>query len=379
MEAPRSVRRTHTPSRTGLTARAVRMPSRLGATPGVKAPTQFEVPLSTRAAAADAAPATGKNLKSILKRLNFSATKARAAAAAHTGDEVPSTAAAAPPATAAGPVAQSTIKQLQFDVGATPAAPTAAKPSGRHVSFDATTVSPAPRGSRLGRSSGAPASALRTPEPPIQEEASGGSSEDADAGAGSVNSAAAGHTPYDRRLSSLFRKYQVAGTPELADADLDDLVADGEWAARVLGRPVGWFDRQVMHCGTVLCPTMRPLPTQQQLFSLCSCLTAAAPPCLPRPSCRRGALALLEAPLLRVGARVNQGAGQEVHLGRGAQPAGPQHQPRPCCSSRCCRGRSRGSHAAGCQGRHPRGWQQPRHGTDASRPGEQHDEAQRAV
>lgn len=213
------------------------MPSRLGATPGAKAASQFEVPLSARAAAADAAPATGKNLKSILKRLNFSATKARAAAggtaaAAQAGDEAPATAAAAAgPAPTAGPAAQSTIKQLRFDVGATPAGPTAAKPGGRHVSFDATTVSPAPRGSRLGRSSGAPASALRTPEPPIQEEASGGSSEDG-AGAGSVNSAAAGHTPYDRRLSSLFRKYQVAGTPELADADLDDLVADGERLAR---------------------------------------------------------------------------------------------------------------------------------------------------
>ncbi|PRW32975.1 hypothetical protein C2E21_8057 [Chlorella sorokiniana] len=204
------------------------MPSRLGATPGAKAAAQFEVPLSARAAAADAAPATGKNLKSILKRLNFSATKARAAAAAHAGDEPPATAAtAAQAAPTAGPAAQSTIKQLRFDVGATPAVPTAAKPGSRHVSFDAATVSPAPRGSRLGRGSGAPASALRTPEPPIQEEASGGSSEDGGAGAGSVNSAAAGHTPYDRRLSSLFRKYQVAGTPELADADLDGLVADG--------------------------------------------------------------------------------------------------------------------------------------------------------
>lgn len=226
------MRRTHTPGRTGLTARAVRMPSRLGTTPGAKAPPQFEVPLSARAVAADAAPATGKNLKSILKRLNFSATKARAAAAAHAGDEAPSTAAAAAaPVPGAGPAVQSTIKQLRFDVGATPALPTAAKPGSRHVSFDAATVSPAPRGSRLGRSSGAgtaPASAMRTPEPPIQEEASGSGSEDGGAGAGSVNSAAAGHTPYDRRLSSLFRKYQVAGTPELADADLEDLVADGE-------------------------------------------------------------------------------------------------------------------------------------------------------
>lgn len=337
MEAPRSVRRTHTPSRTGLTARAVRMPSRLGATPGVKAPLQFEVPLSARAAVADAAPATGKNLKSILKRLNFSATKARAAAAAHGGDEVPSTAAAAaPPTTAAGPAAQSTIKQLRFDVGATPAAPTAAKPGGRHVSFDATTVSPAPRGSRLGRSSGAPASVLRTPEPPIQEEASSGSSEDADAGAGSVNSAAAGHTPYDRRLSSLFCKYQVAGTPELADADLDDLVADGERAARVLGRPVGWFDRQVtMHCGTYVRPCAPCPPNNSSFLSVAASLPPPLP-AWPRPSCRRGALTLLEAPLLRLGARVNQGAGQEVHLGRGAQPAGPQHQPCPCCGNRCC-------------------------------------------
>lgn len=230
-EAPRSVRRTHTPSRTGLTARAVRPPpSRLGLTPGAKPATeQFEVPASARAVAA---PATGKNLKSILKRLNFSATKAKAAAtvaAAPTGGDAPHT--LARPAQPAAAAAESTIKQLRFDMGGvTPAAATAAKQAGRHVSFDAATVSPAARGARALGSAG-PSSTLpaRTPEPAIAEEASEeGSQEGSQGGASTVNSAAAGHTPYDRRLSSLFAKYHVGGlTPELPDSELEDLLAAG--------------------------------------------------------------------------------------------------------------------------------------------------------
>ncbi|KAL4422795.1 hypothetical protein ABPG75_008992 [Micractinium tetrahymenae] len=231
-EPPRSAaRRTHTPSRTGLTARAVRLPSRLGLTPGAKQPEQFAVPAS--AAVAGLAPATtGGNLKSILKRLNFSTTKGRAAAAPAAGD---GSAAALPivqrqPATAVA--AESTIKQLRFDMGATPAASTAARPAaaGRHVSFGAGTVSPAARVRPARPSAAAGTPAWRTPQPTILEDDSAGSSGSEGGGtpgAGSVNSAAAGHTPYDRRLSSLVRKYQVAGTPELPDAELDEFVAGG--------------------------------------------------------------------------------------------------------------------------------------------------------
>jgi hypothetical protein len=57
-----------------------------------------------------------------------------------------------------------------------------------------------------------------------------GSSGSDDGAVGSVNSARAGHTPYDRRLSSLVRKYQVAGTPELPDAALETIVEGGERA-----------------------------------------------------------------------------------------------------------------------------------------------------
>lgn len=242
-------RRTHTPSRTGLTAKAVRLPSRLGLTPGAKQPEQFVVAAGGQvegkgAGAAPASAGVGNNLKSILKRLNFAShTKGRAAPAAPT-DAPASSALHRQPAAVAAAVAaapESTIKQLRFDAGTTPAAGTAAKPAGagRHVSFDAATVSPAARSrpTLLANGSGAalPATAWRTPEPTIQEEdsaSSGTGDEDDGSGpaGGSVNSARAGHTPYDRRLSSLFRKYQVAGTPELPEADLDDLVAGGECA-----------------------------------------------------------------------------------------------------------------------------------------------------
>lgn len=204
------------------------MPSRLGLTPAGKQPEQYIMP--ALAAAAGQAPASaagvGGNLKSILKRLNFSNTKGRAAAVAAAAD---ASAAALPTGHSepAGVAVESTIKQLRFD-GATPAASTALQPAaaGRHVSFDASTVSPAAgvRPVRLPGAAGTPT--WRTPQPTIEEEDSAGSSGSEESGtpvAGSVNSAAAGHTPYDRRLSSLIRKYQVAGTPELPDAELDEL------------------------------------------------------------------------------------------------------------------------------------------------------------
>lgn len=284
-EPPRSVRRTHTPSRTGLTARAVRPPpSRLGLTPGTKpAAEQFEVPASARAAAA--APATGKNLKSILKRLNFSATKAKAAAtvaAATGGGDAPHT--LARPAQPAAATAESTIKQLRFDVGATPAAATAAKPTGRHVSFDAATVSPAARGARALGSAG-PSSALpaRTPEPAIAEEGSedGGSQDSGSAGgASTVNSAAAGHTPYDRRLSSLFRKYQVGGlTPELPDAELEELLGPpgGRWERGGCCALGGWVLAWLVR--------MRELQVVGSPELSCRGSTCAYPP--PPAACRR--------------------------------------------------------------------------------------------
>lgn len=222
------------------------MPSRLGLTPGAKAGELFEVPATARRAAG-AAPPTGKNLKSILKRLNFSATKAKVAATVAAHPAAPGTGAPATaqvsythqPQAAAGAAAQSTIKQLRFDAGATPTAVTA-KPGARHVSFDAATVSPVVRGGRPGAVMGSTGpSHMRTPEPAIQEESSG-----EEGGPSTVNSAAAGHTPYDRRLSSLFRKYQVAGTPELTDAELDELVAEGGsgvlgWACCVEGAVAG--------------------------------------------------------------------------------------------------------------------------------------------
>lgn len=233
---PSAPRRTHTPSRTGLTARAVRLPSRLGLTPGERQPDPPPFAVAASSAAGGAAPATtrgaGGNLKSILKRLNFSTTKGRGAAAPAAGDASAAglpTVQRQPTASAA---AESTIKQLRFDVGATPAA-TAAAPSGaggRHVSFDSAAVSPAARERPVRPTNAAGTPTWLTPEPTVLEADSAGSSGSEGSStpvAGSVNSAAAGHTPYDRRLSSLMRKYQAAGTPELPDDELDELAAGG--------------------------------------------------------------------------------------------------------------------------------------------------------
>lgn len=272
-------------------------PSRLGLTPGGKQPELFAVPAGTasKPAAAAAAgtlpqPTTGGGggLKSILKRLNFSGTKARGMPSIAAGG-ASTVAAAAAPRQPAGPAAQSTIKQLRFDAGATPAAGTTTDRHGgaRHVTFDAATVSPAARTrhSCPGSAAGAASAALPfTPEPTIREEDSVGS--DDAPGGGSVNSAAAGHTPYDKRLSSLFRKYQVgtsvavrnpsawsipggevtaplpeslpknhpcaapmlprqeAGTPELGEAELDALVEGGE--------PLGLHGVMGEVCGEVI-------------------------------------------------------------------------------------------------------------------------------
>lgn len=243
-EAPRSVRRIHTPNRTGLTNRAVRLPSRLGATPGAKQPEQFAVPPSTtraeaRAAAAAPLPPTA-GIKSILKRLNFSTSKQKAARVAATSAVAPSAAAPAfkPGFSAAQLQPESTMKQLRFDGGAS-VGPAAAP---RHVRFDAATASPAPRTRQVvAHSADTPAAAsvaFGTPTPAIpeaeeeDEQASRGSGEEESAAAGvggSVNSARAGSTPFDRRLSSLFRKYQVEGTPELGEEELGGLVDGGEW------------------------------------------------------------------------------------------------------------------------------------------------------
>jgi hypothetical protein len=204
----------------------VRLTSRLGQTPGDNQPEQFEVPPSAQVTAA---PAASGGVRSILKRLNFSTTKARRqAAAAASAAQAQGPFEAGPSTSGAQPQAQSTIKQLRFDLGATPSASTASRQAQhRHVTFEAATVSPATRTCTAKFPAPGTAAQLRTPTPPtIQEEGSGEGSEDV--GGGSVNSAAAGHTPYDRRLSSLFRKYQVAGTPELADDELDELVANGK-------------------------------------------------------------------------------------------------------------------------------------------------------
>ena len=359
-EAPRSVRRTHTPSRTGLTSKAVRLPSRLGVTPGGKHPEEFVVPPSARTAAAAAAaaaagpagaaaPATAgnHNLKSILKRLNFSTAKGAAAAASVAAAVVPaSEAAAGGQAASAAPAAarqqqaqgQSTIKQLRFfDFAATPGpygvagstSTAAGAPADRHVSFDAATVSPAVRSTRrpAAASAAAPAPLLRTPEPAIQEEDSGSGGEDAAGGAGgaggSVNSARAGHTPFDRRLSSLFAKYQVGGTPELLpEAELDGLVAEGGWA--------GWLGRAGAACG---CCTI-------QFTSHCLLLLAPAciAPCSPCCICRLGAVSLLAPPLLRLCARVDPGADHQVCVGHRRQPAGadtPRRDTPPCQPCLC--------------------------------------------
>lgn len=241
-EAPRSVRRIHTPNRTGLTNRAVRLPSRLGATPGAKQPEQFAVPPSTtraeaRAAAAAPLPPTA-GIKSILKRLNFSTSKQKAARVAATSAVATSAAAPAfkPGFSAAQLQPESTMKQLRFDGGAS-VGPAAAP---RHVRFDAATASPAPRTRQVvAHSADTPAAAsvaFGTPTPAIpeaeeeDEQASRGSGEEESAAAGvggSVNSARAGSTPFDRRLSSLFRKYQVEGTPELGEEELGGLVDGG--------------------------------------------------------------------------------------------------------------------------------------------------------
>lgn len=171
------------------------------------------------------------NLKSILKRLNFSTTKGRGMAAPVAGGASAAGLPTVQHEPAAPAVVESTIKQLRFDVGATPAASTAPRPAGggRHVSFDAAAVSPIAQARHVQQPTAAGTPAWLTPQPIVEGSAGSSSSEGSGTpAAGSINSAAAGHTPYDRRLSSLIRKYQAAGTPELPDDELDELAAGAQ-------------------------------------------------------------------------------------------------------------------------------------------------------
>ena len=158
---PQSAARALTPTRTGLTGRALRVPSRLANTPG--------------AVGVDGTNPQPTKFKGILKKLQFSAVT------------IESTGPLYDPAT--------TTKRLQFEgVQETPLG------SSLPGTFGADTASPAH--SRPGK----PYSTLfQTPEA-IFEGESGEESEEEVAN-GTVNSRNAGATPFDRRLSALFAKY----------------------------------------------------------------------------------------------------------------------------------------------------------------------------
>lgn len=159
-----------TPSKTGLTGKALRVPSRFARTPGLsKAATEHAEP----AAINTAAP---KTLTSVLKKLTFSAAK---------------------------PALKSETPMPAADS----ATPGPSKQASRHVSFDAGTMSPAARPATKRQSN----VQFQTPQPTIEE------SEVMDSPAPSqVNSINAGQTPFDSRLSGLFRKYNTSDTPSMA-------------------------------------------------------------------------------------------------------------------------------------------------------------------
>eukprot|EP00887_Chlorella_sp_A99_P007262 scaffold2.g7262.t1 len=213
--APLTARKTFTPSRTGLTGRAQRVAgtSRFAKTPG------GALPAGQGAAAGAATAGTSKQTVALKKKLSFTVTKLRQ----QQGEDEAAVLATAGPASripAADPAA-TTTKHLRF--GATPAAATAGRQGAgpRHVTFDASTVSPAARGRPPAV---APAAApYQTPEPPILEEGSASSLEE---GGCTTNTTNAGRTPFDRHMSSLFRKYAADATPEALDDDLLESLED---------------------------------------------------------------------------------------------------------------------------------------------------------
>ncbi|GAB4820054.1 hypothetical protein N2152v2_007100 [Parachlorella kessleri] len=181
-----------TPSKTGLTGKAVRVPSRFARTPGAAAPAAAAVPY-----AGTATTAAKPTLTSVLKRLTFSAAKPGLATA---GAESSSSATPHP------------HRQ-------------------RHVSFGAGTVSPAARPA-LRRQSHVH---FQTPQPTIEE------GEAAESPAPSkVNSVNAGRTPYDARLSGLLHRYKLPGTPEVPSSDEGN--SDDDADQEPVGRSPSWRD-----------------------------------------------------------------------------------------------------------------------------------------
>ena len=177
-----------TPSKTGLTGKALRVPSRFARTPGAVAPAAAAAP-GTGTAATAAKP----TLTSVLKRLTFSAAKPGLASA----------------------IAESSSS-------ATPH-----PHRQRHVSFGAGTVSPAARPAVRRQSQ----VHFQTPQPTIEE------GEAADSPAPSeMNSVNAGRTPYDARLSGLLRKYRLPGTPEVPSSEEENSEDGGKqggcWAPK---------------------------------------------------------------------------------------------------------------------------------------------------
>ncbi len=172
-----------TPSKTGLTGKALRVPSRFARTPGVAAATAGQ----DAGTAAGTAAAPKATLTSVLKRLTFSAAKPGLVGGGGQGDS------SGTPA----------VKQ-------------------RHVSFGAGTVSPATRPAARRQSH----VQFQTPQPTIDEN-------EAESPAPSqVNSVNAGRTPYDARLSGLLRKYSLLDTPAVStDAEEEDgQEEEGEWS-----------------------------------------------------------------------------------------------------------------------------------------------------
>ena len=219
-----SARKGLTPGKTGLTGKALRVPSRFAKTPGV-----------SRAAEAPGAavPPPTTKFAGILKKLTFSAAKPQATLGR--GPAAAEEAEARGGRQEAGPAAPSlhpttTTKQLRFDASATPAAAAASAGPARHVRLGAGTVSPAARGAG-GPARRQSAVSFRTPEGAIPEE--GGTPVH-----GATNSTNAGRTPYDGRMSTLFQKYgrgaaaAAAGgvTPEVAAGLQEGEVTDEELA-----------------------------------------------------------------------------------------------------------------------------------------------------
>ena len=271
---PHTVHKAFTPSRTGLTGRAQRVPSRFARTPGPGA----DATLGGSAAAKGTT--AGLETAGVLKKLTFSVAKPRLEAQLEALEAEMDTVRLG--CRAAGREPATTTKHLRF--GATPAGATTAGRGPRHVTFDASVANPASysTGQAQGPTGQLP---LATPEPPAAEVEDDGCRVSPSGGPSSTNTANAGHTPYDKRLSSLFRKYADSTPGGIAEDLLDSLEGESYSSAP--------------------CYPWHPLS-----FRCCCIATSVIR--MPPPASRRASLALLEAPLHCQCARLHQAAVAKV-------------------------------------------------------------------